>query len=109
MIKYIVIPEKRAVVAVLKGTEMDAVYKIHKVMCDTPFWPTDYEKYLMPNEFKSVVYCDERDEFDIDKGKQLARERLMSRYYKSLDKRVDWFVLDVQKLVARTIKYTAID
>lgn len=105
MIKYIIIPEKRAVVAILRYTEADAYMRIDKITSDTDFVHANYDKYLMPKEFKATVYCDERDEFDIDKGKQLARERVMKRYYYSLDKRMAWFKADVQKLVDRTNKY----
>jgi hypothetical protein len=55
---------------------------------DTEFCFCPSKKYLMPNEFRAVVQCDERDEFDPEVGKRIARERILDRYYPALDKRV---------------------
>lgn len=90
MIKYIVIPEKRTVKAILENTEMDAVRKINKMLLGTTFCACS-ERYLMPRKFSVEIHCDERDEFDVEFGKARARKILLDNYYKSLDKRIGKF------------------
>jgi hypothetical protein len=42
----------------------------------------------MPSEYRAVVQCDERDEFDPEIGKRIAKARILDRYYPALNKRV---------------------
>ena len=91
MIKYFVNKDKRQVIGLLEGTEWDAINKINKMIVDTDFCFAPSEKYMMPSEFRAVIQCDERDEFSVEKGKKIAKKRILERYYASLDKRVNKF------------------
>ena len=91
MIKYFINEEKRQVVGLLEGTRWDAVDKISKMINDTDFCVVPNEKYMMPKEFRVVVQCDPSDEFIPEVGMAYAKERIMKRYYASLDKRVNKF------------------
>lgn len=91
MIRYFVNEKKRQVIGVLEGTQFDAINKINKIMRDTGFCFCPGEKYMMPDKFRAVVQCDDRDEFDPEVGMRLAKERIMDRYYPALDKRVNKF------------------
>lgn len=90
-IKYFVNEEKRQVIGLLEGTEWDAINKINKMMLDTGFCFCANEKFMMPSEFRAVVQCDPRDEFSVEEGMKIAKERIMKRYYPALDKRVNKF------------------
>ena len=90
MIKYIVIPERRMVKAMLENTEYDAYNKIAKMLNDTPFCAVS-EKYRMPNRFVAQVVCDEHDEWDEEFGKERAKKIVLDNYYKSLDKKIAHF------------------
>ena len=94
MVKYIVVPERRMVKAIIENTEYDACNKIEKMLRDTPFCACS-NKYLMPNRFVATVYCDERDEFDAEFGKARAKKIVLDNYYKSLDKKIAKFSEDV--------------
>ena len=94
MIKYIIIPERRMVKAILENTEFDAYNKINKMLRDTTFCACS-DKYLMPNRFVVEVPCDERDEFNAEVGKKIAKKILLDNYHKSLDKKVAKFKADV--------------
>ena len=94
MVKYIVVPERRMVKAIIENTEYDAYNKINKMLRDTPFCACS-EKYLMPNRFVATVYCDERDEFNEKFGKDRAKKIVLDNYYKSLDKKIAKFKEDV--------------
>lgn len=94
MVKYIVIPERRTVKAILENTTYDACNKIAKMMRETPFCAVS-KKYLMSNRFVAEVVCDERDEFDVEFGKERARKIVLDNYYKSLDKKIAYFKEDL--------------
>lgn len=94
MIKYIVVPELRMVKAIIENTEYDAYNKIKKMLRDTPFCACS-DKYLMPNRFVVEVPCDERDEFNAEAGKKIAKKILLDNYHKSLDKKIAKFKADV--------------
>ena len=91
MIKYFIDEEERKVVAVLENTKWDAYHKICKMIRDTDFCITPYDKYMMHSSYRAVVTCDKRDEFDVETGKKIAKERVLEHYYAALDKRVDEF------------------
>ena len=94
MIKYIVVPERRMVKAILENCEYDACNKIEKMLRDTPFCAIS-KKYIMPNRFVATLICDERDEWNEEFGKSRAKKIVLDNYYKSLDKKLDHFRADV--------------
>ena len=95
MIKYFINEEERKVVAVLENTKWDAYHKICKMIRDTDFCVAPYDKYMMHSSYRAVVTCDERDEFDVETGKKIAKERVLEHYYAALDKRVDMFKIAI--------------
>lgn len=90
-IKYFVNEEKRQVIGLLENTTWDAYHKICKMVRDTDFCVAPNEKYMMPSEYKVVVQCDPADEFDVEEGKRIAKQRILDRYYPALHKRVGKF------------------
>lgn len=103
-IKYYPVPEKRQVVAVMSNTKFDVVNKINKILMDTDFAfcsrsKSTWDKYMMPDEFRVVLTCDERDEYDIEEGKKIAKKKLMRNYYRSVDKRLAKFKESLAEMV----------
>lgn len=96
-IKYFVNEEKKQVIGVLSGCRWDAINKIDKMMSDTEFCFVPSKKYQMKNEYRAVVCCDERDEFNPEVGKELAKQRILRNYYSSLDRRVAMFKKCINK------------
>ena len=100
MIKYVVIPERREVVAMINDTAYSAIERIEK-LCNKYFPENSvgvfpiYTKYKMPYRFKAIAKCHPSDEWDEEVGKQVAREKVLNNYYNSLDKRVEEFVNDL--------------
>lgn len=90
-IKYFVNEDKRQVIGLLENTQYDAYNRICKMMRDTDFCVAPNQKYMMPAEFRAVVQCDPADEFSVEEGKKIAKQRILDRYYPSLHKRVDKF------------------
>lgn len=104
-IKYYSNPSKKQIIAVLSNTSMDAINKIAKVTADHPFFCMN-EKYTMPDKFRAVATCMDGDEFDEAVGKEIAKKKLMKRYYKSFDKRVEMFKEDLIMLNSRVFPVT---
>lgn len=104
MIKYYVLPEQRKVVAVLKGTKYDCVFKIQRALVNSTLACWDYDKYLMPNCFKAVAKCDPADTFDEEVGKNIAKTKLMERYYRHLDHKWDKFLTEMIEINQKVFK-----
>lgn len=104
MIKYIIDEDNGRVIAILEKTRDDVVNKIDKMLAGTNFHYMN-EKCLMPSSFKAVVTCDPNDDFDVEVGKQIAKKRIMERYYNSFDKRVEFFVKDANNICSEFLRY----
>ena len=106
-IKYIVVPEKKMVVAILENTKFDAYNKARKYCreltesCKMLYLVPDPDKMMMPNVFKAKVICDDEDVFDVEVGKEKAKARCLDNYYTSLDKRLNKFKEDLGCIAAR--------
>ena len=90
-IKYHINEEDRKVVAVIENTAFDAYHKICRMMQDTDFCVALKDKYVMHSSYRAVVTCDERDEFNVEEGKRIAKKRVLEHYYSALDRRIDEF------------------
>lgn len=90
-IRYFINEEKQQVIGLLENTKWDALSKIEKMVGNTDFCVIPKKKYMMPSRFKVTVTCDPRDMFDPEIGKRIAKKRILDRYYKSLDQKVDAF------------------
>ena len=90
MVKYYYKPSTKQTYAVLNGCAFDAVNKIYKMIGNmTEVCPnTDY---LMQDTYRVSVKCSEDDEFDAEKGKAYAKAKLMKKYYKDFDSKIDLF------------------
>lgn len=112
-IKYIVQPEEKQVIAILEDTRYDFINKAIKIcnrLSDNKSHVIvipnlDLETIHMPNRFKIVVKCKEGDTFDSEIGKKIAKERLMTKYYKSFDKRLFKFMRELSSILNDTEYY----
>lgn len=93
-IKYYDVPERGLTVGVLCNTSMDALNKISKITNDTTFCAYDV-KYLMPDNFRAVAKVHGDDVYDQATGRQIVKEKLMKKYYKSFDAKMDQFRTDL--------------
>ena len=94
---YYPVPEQGKVIGVLNGCAYDAIRKIERITNDTCFCAFD-KKYLMPNTFRAVAKCSEDDVYNEQTGKDIAKQKVMDKYYDSLDRRMLMFFDDVYKL-----------
>lgn len=93
-IKFYDIPEKGMTVGVLCGTSEDALNKIRKITDGTTFCAYDM-KYVMPDCFRAVAKVHGGDVYDQTTGRQMVKEKLMAKYYKSFDAKMDLFRRDL--------------
>ena len=97
-VQYVVIPEERKTIAILYQTQFDAINQIKKLMKNSTLGIENNKKYMMPSTFKVSTVCDPEDEYSVEEGKKIAKEKLMKHYHESIDKRINMFKKEVNKL-----------
>lgn len=107
-VKYVVVPEKRMVKAIIENCEYDAYNKINKMLRGTNFCACS-DRYMMPNRFIAKVVCDERDEWSEEFGKARAKKVVLDNYYKSLDKRIQYFREDALVFNGKVFETPCVD
>ena len=111
-IKYIVLPEKKMVIALLKNTKYDAYNKAMKLCrevtegCTKVYICPNPDKLMMPNEFKGVAICKDGDVFDEKIGKDIAKCVCLDKYYRSFDKHINAFKDDLCTTGVRSVNQT---
>ena len=104
-IKYIVLEDQRKVYGVMENTRFDAVNKINRIVGDcSNVFTARSKRYEMPNTFKACCVCDERDTFSVEEGKNIVKKKILDRYYKSFDKRLDMFKSDLIQLNSKVFE-----
>ena len=93
-IKYYDIPERGMTVGVLCNTSEDALRKIAKITSDTTLCAWN-ARYLMPDNFRAVAKVHGDDVYDQAVGRQIVKEKLMKKYYKVFDAKIDRFRHDL--------------
>ena len=78
-IKYNVIEGRGKVVALLEGTEMDAINLIRK-RSQGCLDVSEMDWARMRNRYTASVTCDPEDEFSVEVGKDKAKARLLDKY-----------------------------
>ena len=103
-IKYYHLKERNEVIAVLENTRCDAISKIAKVLDCTKSLGFDPTKYLMPSSFRAVAKCHPADEWDSKIGENVAKKKLMRKYYKAYDRQLDAFIKDLNAATLAVIQ-----
>ena len=98
-IKYYYNPKKRGTIAVLSDTRYDFLNKVNKMLANTGIIVCG-DKYLMKNEYKGIVYCNENDVYDEQVGRDKAKEKCMDRYYRDFDKL--WGMMQEELIIANS-------
>ena len=95
-IRYIVNEEDRVVVAILSNCRYDAVHAAN-VWTGYHTWDNRNRidvgvsrdnKYLIPDKFTGIAKCSNEDIWDEETGKKIARDRVLNKYHKSLNKAI---------------------
>ena len=107
-----VFPEHRVIKAEINDCMFDAINEFNRKFLahstSSLALSTFYckgEKFLMPNTYSVVVRCHPDDEFDEEKGKRLALDRLADKYTKSLNKHLDNILISLDKSLERLAEY----
>ena len=104
-IKYIILEDQRKVYGVMENTRYDAVNKINRIVGNgSNVFTVSNKKYEMPNTFKACCVCDEADTFSVEMGKNIVKKKILDRYYKSFDKRIDMFRSDLIQLNSKVFE-----
>lgn len=106
MIKYYYKPSTKQTFAVLNDCQFDAVNKISKFMHGFD-WCMCTDKYMMDDTYRVSVRCAEDDVFDEEKGRKYAKAKLMKKYYRDFDRKIDMFRSDLIELNSRVFETPA--
>jgi len=96
-IKYVHVAGDQKTIAILENTKMDAVNKIRK-MCAGTSIVIDESKYMMNDKFRAVVKCCAGDQYTEEEGKNRAKEKLLAKYYRMFDAKMDLFKANLIEL-----------
>jgi predicted AlkP superfamily phosphohydrolase/phosphomutase len=102
-IKYYTNPEKQETYAVLSNCQWDAINRINKYMGDDWIF-LNATKYMMPRTFKAKVRCSAEDTYDESVGRKMAKEKVMKKYYKCFDRKLDIFREDLINLNSKVFE-----
>ena len=86
------------------NTIMDKIC-INSGACFMPIITTPYNHMQDTYECKAKCNTDGGDTFDLETGKKIARERVLQRYHRDLDKSMQEFLKQIRTLEAHTLKY----
>lgn len=113
-VEYKVIEDKGIVIATIHGIRFDAInvfnqkffaHATSSLMVDHT-WYGDYnQKFFMPNSLKAVARCCPSDEFDVEKGKQIALKKLSEKYNQSLDRHLKHMNVALHKCLDKMDDY----
>lgn len=108
-VTYIIDEENRTVKAVIKNLKWDAINSIFRIFIKEgiQFCPT--EENVLNSSYSAIAKCSEKDEFDVEKGKLIARRKAIVKYNKAkvakMQKVYDK-ISKVEKSLKATIDYT---
>ena len=81
-----VIPEKKRVIASIRGCSMDAIEGFVK---DTGFAPLEPVRFLMNDVYNATANCHPEDEFNPELGADIATEKLSENYCNAYERKLD--------------------
>lgn len=102
-IHYHVNEEKGVVVAVLEGVEYDAIDLLmgkNEYLSYFSRWPR-IQPFMLKDKYVGKAKCMEGDVFNIEVGKELAKERLLLKYYKDLYKAFEKFFEEMMTISSK--------
>lgn len=108
-VTYIIDEENRTVKAVIRNLKWDALNTIFRLFIKEGIQFCSTEENVLNNTYSATAKCSEKDEFDVEKGKLIARRKAIIKYNKAkvakMQKVYDK-LSKVEKSLKATIDYT---
>lgn len=79
-IRYYINEEKRTVVAVLDNVETEVIEEVKPFFPMTISW-SEMSKFALKPIYRGKAVCHEDDEWDVEVGKRIARNRMLTNFY----------------------------
>lgn len=99
-IKYVVDEKKRVIVAIMEDTAEDAILYMYRKRFFLDIFPFEVR---MKDKYVGVARCCEEDEFDVNLGKELAKKRVLEKYYTDFLKAIDEMKRTIDEHFEKTI------
>ena len=87
-IRYVVNEKKRTIVAIIEDTAEDAIRYMYRKRFFLDVFPFE-TRMKMKKSYVGLARCCEEDEFDVNLGKELAKKRVLEKYYIDFLKAID--------------------
>ena len=95
-IEYYPKPEKHKVVAIIRNVQFDAVEELYRKAGMPNLFMPNAKQLMMPDILKATAYCHPSDEFDEEKGKKIAKKRLIKMYNNTKASTINQFLRKLQ-------------
>ena len=106
-ITYIIDREKRTVVAYMEHCEYDVIFSISNIL-NIPIHYSDeigflrLNNYMINDTYRGKAKCAPEDEWNVEEGMRIARNRLLEKYWSPRHRATDKFKADLLNLIRRT-------
>lgn len=108
-VTYIIDEENRTVKAVIRNLKWDALNTIFRLFIKEDVKLRFSLDIILNNTYSATAKCSEKDEFDVEKGKLIARRKAIIKYNKAkvakMQKVYDK-ISKIEKSLKATIDYT---
>lgn len=102
-LEYFINEKERTITAILKNTEFDLEDKLLKIYRtrenSASFIAPSTLKVALPSRFAATVRCNEQDEWDVEKGKQIALLKVREHYMKTMSKILIEHINKTQRII----------
>lgn len=103
-ITYIIDRKKRTVVAYMEHCEYDVIFSIRNIV-NTDLGYLDeikalnLNRYMINDTYRGKAKCAPEDEWNVEEGMRIARNRLLEKYWKARHKATHSFMTDLNTVL----------
>lgn len=103
-IRYYINEEKRTVVAVMDGVRDEIMDEVWQYAPNKEYYSDFHKKVMLKDLYRGKAICHESDEWDVEVGKKIARNRMLTNFYADRYKALTWFESYLIRIVNKISK-----
>ena len=97
MIKYSIIEEQGKVIARIDGCKED-VLKVIEKQFGKSLLIVNPDDFSLRDSYRGVAMCHPEDEFSVEEGKRVAREKMLKKYNRDFNRHIMFFSDSLREL-----------
>lgn len=102
-VKFVINEEKRTVICYIEGTKQLFVNFVRDNLPLDNTFEMNWDKIMLPNRFVGKAVCSENDEWDEQKGRLLAYDRMKNEINTSFRRAAQYFVTWYDKKLSESV------